>query len=103
MATQSGSKIAIFAAIAGNLITAIIKFIAAALSVSSAIITEGIHSLVDTGNGLLVLLGMKRTKQPADESHLFGYEKSLYFWTNIVATSIFGIGGGMSLYEGIST
>ncbi len=100
--TQSESKTAVLAAIAANLIIAIIKFIAAALSGSSAMIAEGIHSLVDTGNGLLVLLGMKRAQRSADETHPFGYGKSLYFWTNIVAISIFGIGGGMSLYEGIS-
>ena len=100
--TQSGSRIAVVAAIIGNLIIAIIKFIAAAITGSSAMISEGIHSIVDTGNGGLVLLGMNRAKKPADESHPFGHGKSLYFWTHIVAVSIFGIGGGMSLYEGIS-
>jgi cation diffusion facilitator family transporter len=100
--TQGDSKIAVVAAIIGNLIIAIIKFVAAAITGSSAMISEGIHSIVDTGNGLLVLLGMNRAKQPADERHPFGHGKSLYFWTNIVAISIFGIGGGMSLYEGIS-
>lgn len=100
--TQSDSRIAVVAAIIGNLIIAIIKFIAAAITGSSAMISEGIHSIVDTGNGGLVLLGMNRAKRPADESHPFGHGKSLYFWTHIVAVSIFGIGGGMSLYEGIS-
>ena len=102
METEGNSKIAVFAAIIGNLLIAIIKFVAAAITGSSAMISEGIHSLVDTGNGLLVLLGMNRAKQPADEIHPFGYGKSLYFWTHIVAVSIFGIGGGMSLYEGLS-
>jgi cation diffusion facilitator family transporter len=102
MTTQGGSKIAVVAAIAGNLIIAITKFIAAAITGSSAMISEGIHSVVDTGNGGLVLLGMAQAKKPADEGHPFGYGKSLYYWTHIVAVSIFGIGGGMSLYEGIA-
>ncbi len=101
MTTQSGSRIAVVAAIAGNLIIAIIKFVAAALTGSSAMISEGIHSLVDTGNGTLVLHGMNQAREPADERHPFGHGRSLYFWTQIVAISIFGIGGGMSLYEGI--
>jgi cation diffusion facilitator family transporter len=87
--------------VVGNLAIAVIKFIAAAMTGSSAMIAEGIHSLVDTGNGGLVLLGMKRSGLAPDESHQFGHGKELYFWTLIVAISIFGIGGGMSVYEGI--
>jgi cation diffusion facilitator family transporter len=100
--TQGGSKIAVIAAIAGNLTIAIIKFIAAALTGSSAMVSEGIHSVVDTGNGGLVLLGMRQAKKPADAAHPFGHGRSLYFWTHVVAISIFGIGGGMSLYEGLA-
>lgn len=102
MSSEHGSKIAVIAAIIGNLVIAIVKFIAAVITGSSSMISEGIHSLVDTGNGGLILLGMKRSKLPANDLHPFGYGKSLYFWTHIVAISIFGIGGGMSVYEGIS-
>lgn len=96
------SKGAVIAAVVGNLIVAIAKFIAAAITGSSAMIAEGIHSLVDTGNGGLLLVGLKKSAIPADEQHPFGHGKELYFWSLLVAVSIFGIGGGMSVYEGIS-
>lgn len=102
MSAKGESKVAVIAAIVGNLLVAIIKFVAAGLTGSSAMIAEGIHSLVDTGNGGLVLLGMRRSAKPADAQHPFGHGKELYFWTLIVAISIFGIGGGMSVYEGIT-
>lgn len=95
------SKIAIYAAIAGNAAIAVSKFTAAAITGSSAMLTEGIHSLVDTGNGGLLLLGIHKSKKPADKMHPFGYGKEIYFWALIVAMLIFGVGGGVSVYEGI--
>ncbi len=96
------SKKAVVAAIIGNLAIAVVKFIAAAMTGSSAMISEGIHSLVDTGNGGLLFYGLKRGARPADEQHPFGHGMEVYFWSLIVAVSIFGIGGGMSIYEGIT-
>lgn len=96
------SKKAIVAAIIGNLAIATIKFVAAAMTGSSAMISEGIHSLVDTGNGILLYHGLRRGARPPDEHHAFGHGMEVYFWTLIVAISIFAVGGGMSIYEGIT-
>ncbi|ACC81585.1 cation diffusion facilitator family transporter [Nostoc punctiforme] len=101
MATDSSKK-TIFAAMGANLAIAITKFIAAAITGSSAMISEGIHSIGDTSDQLLLLLGLSRSQKPADDSHPFGYGQELYFWTLIVAILIFAIGGGMSIYEGIT-
>src|SRR2546428_5839568 len=97
----SESRTAIIAAIAGNVAIAVTKLIAAYFTGSSAMISEGIHSLVDTGNGGLMLLGVRRSRKPADALHPFGYGKELYFWTLIVAIVIFAVGGGISAYEGL--
>lgn len=98
---MSGSRKVVFAAMAGNTLIAITKFIAAALTGSSAMLSEGIHSVVDTGNGALLLYGMKRGRVPADERFPFGHGKEVYFWSFAVAILIFALGSGISLYEGI--
>lgn len=97
----SRSQRVIYIAIAGNLAIAIARVGAAAFTDSSAMLAEGFHSLVDTGNELLLLHGVRRSRLAADDGHPFGYGKATYFWALIVALSVFSVGGGMSVYEGI--
>jgi len=95
------SRKVILAALVGNTLVAITKFTAAAFTGSSAMFSEGVHSLVDTGNQVLLLYGMRRASRPADADFPFGHGKEIYFWSFVVAILIFALGAGISIYEGI--
>lgn len=100
MAT-SKSKIVVYAAFAGNGLIAVTKFAAAAYTGSSAMLSEAVHSVADTGNQALLLYGMHRASQPPDDLHPLGYGRELYFWSFIVALIMFTLGAGVALYEGV--
>lgn len=97
----SGSKKVIYAALIGNGLISVTKFFAAFATGSSAMMSEGVHSLVDTGNQVLLLYGLKAATKPADKDFPFGHGKEIYFWSFVVAILIFAVGAGISLYEGI--
>ncbi|MEJ2115509.1 MAG: cation diffusion facilitator family transporter [Gammaproteobacteria bacterium] len=95
------SKKVIFAALIGNAVIAVTKFVASAITSSSAMFSEGIHSLVDTGNQILLLFGLRQAKKPADKRYPFGHGKEVYFWSFVVAILIFAVGSGLSIVKGI--
>ena len=101
-APREESRTVVLIALAGNLAIAVSKFIAASLTGSAAMASEGVHSLADTANELLLLYGMRRARVPPDTRHPFGHGREAYFWSFVVALLIFALGAGVSFYQGWS-
>ena len=99
---RSSSRKVVYVALLGNVLIAVTKFGAAAWTGSSAMLSEAVHSLVDTVNELLLLYGMRRSSRPPDAAHPWGHGRELYFWSFIVALMVFGLGAGASAYEGVT-
>src|SRR3954463_11286434 len=102
MGARDKSKPVVYAALVGNLLVALTKFVAAASTGSSAMLSEAVHSVVDTGDQAILLYGIHRAAKPPDEEHPLGYGRELYFWSFIVALLIFTAGAGVTLYQGIT-
>lgn len=99
---MQGSRKVVYAGLAANVAIAVTKLVIAGISGSSSMLAEGFHSVVDTGNSLMLLLGMKRSRRPAHAQHPFGHGKELYFWSFVVAISMFAVGGVLSIWEGVA-
>ena len=101
MQARGASRKVVYAALLGNLLVGFTKLAAAVVTGSSAMVSEAVHSFVDTGNEVLLLYGLHRAARPADARHPLGHGRELYFWSFIVTLVIFGLGAGVSIYEGV--